>query len=261
MFSLSLGNIAGGVISIITTLVFAILAFTLAPQVAGNISSIALEGKPEGYCHTSNENLDRVIQGTPGAKAADIERAWNSADTHTDVVIRGGECGVTGLEGAVYSPQGKILMLGPNTTGTPTPNAVISNGKWQPTREVLAAGALGGLIAILFGVMGILLPAGALGFVAYLGMQLARDNFGGTGMGVVIVALIGVVVLSSVFPQIIGPLDTFYQSMDGNRYYIFSTGIGSIASTLANFLGVVLIGGLIGIGAMVWRAGRTGGEA
>ena len=47
MFSLSLGNIAGGVISIITTLVFAILAFTLAPQVAGNISSIALEGKPE----------------------------------------------------------------------------------------------------------------------------------------------------------------------------------------------------------------------
>ena len=49
--------------------------------------------------------------------------------------------------------------------------------------------------------------------------------------------------------------------MDGNRYYIFSQGIGAIASTLANFLGVVLIGGLVGIGAMVWRAGRSGGEA
>ena len=146
---------------------------------------------------------------------------------------------MTGLEGAVYSPQGKVLMLGPNTTGTPTPNAVIANGKWQPTREVLAAGALGGLIAILFGVMGILLPAGALGFVAYLGMQLARDNFGGTGMGVVIVALIGVVVLSSAsFPQIIGPLG-YLLSVNGRQQilYLLSTGIGSIASTLANFLG------------------------
>ena len=205
MFSLSLGNIAGGVISVITVVVFAILAFTLAPDIAGNISSIALEGKSEGYCKTSNENLDRVITGGVGdATRPTIEAAWNVTDAKAStVILTNPGCGIPGSTpgGFVYSPKGEIFTSAAGPGGTPATIGVIPNGTWQTSREVFVAGGLGGLIAILFGVMGILLPAGALGFVAYLGMQLARDNFGGTGMGVVIVALIGVVVLSSVFPR------------------------------------------------------------
>ena len=70
-------------------------------------------------------------------------------------------------------------------------------------------------------------------------------------------ATVAVVIIGSILPEIFEPLDAFFIALDGNRYWIYSQGIGRLGGVLGNFLGISLIGGLITLGVMLWK-GRDG---
>ena len=115
----------------------------------------------------------------------------------------------------------------------------------------------GALVTLLFGAMAILIPAGCLGFLGYLGAEMVQSSVGGGTLAVAIGATVSVVVIGAILPEIFEPLDTFVGILDGRRYLVYSTGIGQIAGVLSNFLGISIIGGLVALGALLWK-GRSG---
>ena len=92
-------------------------------------------------------------------------------------------------------------------------------------------------MTLLFGAMAILVPAGAIGFLAYTGASLASERLPGGLIGGAITAVVVVIVVGALLPQIFTPLDDLYLVMDGHRYVVFASGIGKLAGVLSNFNG------------------------
>ena len=251
----SVNNLGPVIMSIIGVGLSAIILLTFAPTIAGDISAIALQGASEGYCVINGESTDRVVKESP--TGADANASWKSVKQtpgNLHNLSKGASdttcVGSAALASATiyYTPQGEKVQPGAATAFT----AVGANG-WQEQSDSLGAGGLGTLIQLLFGAMGLMLPAGALGFMSYTGSKLVSEKFGGGLLTSALVVVVGVVVVGAILPQIIEPLDTFFLALDGNRFYIFSTGIGKLASTLGNFMGISLIAGVIALGGLLWK--------
>ena len=280
----SVGNIGPAIMTIIGVGINAIILLTFAPQVVGDVSAISLTGKTGGYCTAINgEAFDRLIAKGSHDSADD---AWNASETHVSVAEESEECragnaitkaGNAAAPTAVeyYTPQGEAFtstVVGTAGAGSWTAasgcNAHTSNGatrcyqqvgEWQAQSESLNAGGLGTLVQLLFGAMGILIPAGALGYLGMVGLELVNERIGG-GAGLnLLVVVVAVVTVGAILPQIITPLDVFFNALDGNRYYIFSTGIGRLADTIGNFMGIALIAGVITLGGLLFK-NRGGGR-
>ena len=136
----------------------------------------------------------------------------------------------------------------------------IPSGEWKNASKSLTSLAGGSLVSLLFGAMAILLPAGALGFLGYFGATIVKQQIGGGTLAVAIGATVAVVIIGSILPSIFAPLDALFIALDGNRYFIYSQGIGQLGSVLGNFLGISLIGGLITLGILLWQ-GRDGSSS
>ena len=115
-------------------------------------------------------------------------------------------------------------------------------------------------MGLIFGAMGLGIPAGAIGFLAYFGAKIVRQNVGGSPMAVAIGATVAVVIIGAILPEIFEPLDDLFIALDGNRYYVYSQGIGKLGGVLGNFLGISLVGGLVSLGVMLWQ-GRHGSSS
>ena len=292
------GSMGKSIMSIIGIGISAIILLTFAPNISGSVSGISLTGKDGGYCQLKGEAMERVVVKESTDKNAN--EAWqargdakiiveNDSDTcvtrsgvvNTSIAVTGAVADTerTTSGDSYYSPQGEELASTLTITkgGTAwTVGAVscaaaasatagtcvetLTGGEWEDQSESLQAGGLGTLISLLFGVMGLLIPAGALGYLGNVGTQLVSDKLGG-GMGTsILVVVVSVVVIGAILPQIIEPMDTFFLAMDGNRYYIFDVGLGKIAGTISNFFGIALIAGLISLGMMMWKGRSSGGS-
>ena len=286
----SVNNLGPVIMSIIGVGLSAIILLTFAPTIAGDISAIALQGKTDGYCSVNGESTDRLVKES--TSGADANTSWRAVKNTAANAIAlsvdssgcqksGGwadgtpEAAATGVQyvassdaGIYFTPQGERVSIaakgnvtaagvaaGATDAGATDAGDIISTtvGRWQEQSDSLGAGGLGTLIQLLFGAMGLMLPAGALGFMSYTGSKLVSEKFGGGLLTSALVVVVGVVVVGAILPQIIEPLDTFFLALDGNRFYIFSTGIGKLASTLGNFMGISLIAGVIALGGLLWK--------
>ena len=249
----STGSMGKSIMSIIGIGISAIILLTFAPNISGSVSGISLTGKDGGYCQLKGEAMERVsVKAAANTDKAD--KVWAQGG-HVKLVDNGGVCNTaSALEVATYyTPQGEKFTGVASEVNPP-------GGEWEAQSESLQAGGLGTLIQLLFGVMGLLIPAGALGYLGNVGTQLVSDKLGG-GMGTsILVVVVSVVVIGAILPQIIEPMDTFFLAMDGNRYYIFDVGLGKIAGTISNFFGIALIAGLISLGMMMWKGRSSGGS-
>ena len=229
--SLGLGNagdMSKTIMAIIGIGISAIILLTFAPKISGDVSQIALLGNPDGYCEVNGETFDRVI-----AKGDynNPDHAWRETGPTKQMLAETdtGLCDVAGItdvaadaSSSFFTPQGELVKVSVPTGGTA--KSTLDVGEWKPQSTALAAGGLGTLIQLLFGVMGLLIPAGALGYLGGVGADLVANRFGGGIATSILVVVVGVVVVGAILPQIIEPLDTFFAAMDGNRYYIFSVG-------------------------------------
>ena len=140
---------------------------------------------------------------------------------------------------------------------------MIDGAVWARACSASALVALGGgsLIQMLFGAMGIPMPAGAIGFLAYSGAMLVRDRIGGGTLAVAIGTTITVVIIGAILPEIFEPPDLMINVLNDHRHVIYSAGIGKLAGVLGNFLGISLVGGIIALGGMLWQNSRGGGQS
>ena len=252
----SAGSMSKTIMSIIGIGISAIILLTFAPKISGDVSGIALLGATDGYCEVQGEAMDRLTAVVVGTSSAnEIWKANSSTNTKLTQTPSADTCTAgTTTAGVYYTPQGEEATVVASTF-------LVTGGEWKPQSTALAAGGLGTLVQLLFGVMGLLIPAGALGYLGSVGADLVSNKLGGGIATSILVVVVGVVVVGAILPQIIDPLDTFFAAMDGNRYYIFSVGLGKIAGTISNFFGIALIAGVIGIGMMIWKGRGSGGSS
>ena len=244
-----IGDIAGLVGSIVGLAIAAIVLLTFAPLIAGDINGIALQSKNVCISSTGElfDRLSAIDANTSGPDATWAKGGHVALTIPTD----GSTCTGTIPAGDYYTPKGTKVTIG---TADALPAGFNTSRAASRSLTALAGGSL---VSLLFGAMAILLPAGALGFLGYFGAMIVKQQIGGGTLAVAIGATVAVVIIGSILPSIFAPLDTLFVALDGNRFYVYSQGIGTLGSVLGNFLGISLIGGLITLGVMLWQ-GRDG---
>ena len=244
----NVGNIGQLIGSVIGLGITAIVLLTFAPTVAGDVDGIFAQGK--NACMYQGERFTQVV--TAGTHTAD--EAWISG-----VITKGAEdsggCKFGTLAVKAYTPKGTEIDTSAWTDG------VLTGGEWKEPSKSVTSLAGGSLVLLLLGAMAILLPAGALGFLAFTGAEMVRGYFGGSTLAIAIGATVSVVVIGAILPEIFTPLDNLFNVMDGKRFIVYNEGIGKLAGVLSNFFAISLIGGLVALGAMLWKQHSSGDEA
>lgn len=263
-----LGDIGGMVISTLALFITAIVLITFAPGIAGDIDGLTLSATER--CEYQGERF-RWLVGPFDAAESDGAAAWSKNDPPTTYKLDKTKCetgaakasGTTttmGLTATKYYYTPKGTQIGPITESAAKGAAAQGVGVWKKANRSLTALGGGSIALLLFGAAAILVPAGCIGFLGYFGARFVASNIGGGALAVGIGATIIVVLAGSLLPQIFEPLDVFFLALDGNRYWVFSTGIGKIGEVIGQFLGISLLGGVVTLGMLLWKGVKGSGN-
>ena len=258
----SLGDIGGMVIATLALFITAIVLLTFAPGIAGDIDGLTLSATDR--CEYNGERF-RWVLGPVTTSPADGDAAWAENDPPTTAKIdtkakcetaasatNGAGTNTLGLAaGIYYTPKGTKLTFAGSET---------AKGTFKKANRSLTALGGGSIALLLFGAAAILVPAGCIGFLGYFGARFVASNIGGGALAVGIGATIIVVLAGSLLPQVFEPLDVFFLALDGNRYWVFSTGIGKIGEVIGQFLGISLLGGVVTLGMLLWKGVKGSGN-
>ena len=251
----NLGGVTKTIGGIVGIALAAIVLFTFAPIISGDVDQIAIQNT-RACVLADGERFTWLSPAFTAGQTAD--QAWEAATTATAVTIPATSTACTlatagAANNTYYTPKGTVMTEAASSAISPTATATAPS----PSLTALAGGSL---VALLMGVMGILLPAGALGFLGYTGAMLVRSYVGGSPIVTAITATVAVVIIASILPSVFTPLDTFYLAISGPRYYVFNTGLGKLSGILAEFMGLALIAGVVTLGALLWK-GRKGADS
>ena len=132
-----------------------------------------------------------------------------------------------------------------------------SANTWKKANASLTALSGGTIVLLLFSASAILVPAGAIGFLGYFGARFIASNIGGGVLSIAIGATVIVVLAGAILPEVFEPLDRLYLSLDGQRFWVYSVGIGKLGPIIGNFMGIALLGGIVTLGMLLWK-GHSG---
>ena len=266
----SLGDIGGMVIATLALFITAIVLLTFAPGIAGDIDGLTLSATDR--CEYNGERF-RWLLGPVTTSPADGDAAWAQNDPPATVKIdTEAKCEAArfglGTPGSAsqtlnyYTPKGNKIAVNVPKASSPTtqPFPAAGAGEWKKANRSLTALGGGSIALLLFGAAAILVPAGCIGFLGYFGARFVASNIGGGALAVGIGATIIVVLAGSLLPQVFEPLDVFFLALDGNRYWVFSTGIGKIGEVIGQFLGISLLGGVVTLGMLLWKGVKGSGN-
>ena len=76
-------------------------------------------------------------------------------------------------------------------------------------------------------------------------------------VSIAIGATVIVVLAGAILPEVFEPLDKLYLSLDGQRFWVYSVGIGKLGPIIGNFMGIALLGGIVTLGMLLWK-GHSG---
>ena len=253
-----LGNIGAIVGSVVGIGISAIILLTFAPGIVGDIDGFSLAGTER--CEFQGERFRWVLKAP--ATATDGEVAWaefRSGTSGYSVVKLGNSSGKcidaaatpAGAGAAAFTPKGTRL------TGTDLFKAAMTNSEWKKANASLTALSGGTIVLLLFSASAILVPAGAIGFLGYFGARFIASNIGGGVLSIAIGATVIVVLAGAILPEVFEPLDRLYLSLDGQRFWVYSVGIGKLGPIIGNFMGIALLGGIVTLGMLLWK-GHSG---
>ena len=237
-------NITSSLITTVVTFLGFIVLLHLTPMILGSMNTMAL-GEVSS-CVRQGERFDRVI-AAPATGTADD--AWRAATDHIDISnlsnTTGAVCTIAGDATSVYTPLGtKLTAVVASSVGTIT-------GSKVEARQSLYDD-YGSIQGLVWSAIGLLLPLGILGGLAYVGAAIITRITGGSVLVVGLVVVLALLVGSQLLPVLIAPLSNVKTQLSGNQYYIYDHGIGSLAKLIGGFYGLVLLGGLLsGIGSAI----------
>ncbi len=248
----SIGNIGMMVGSALGIGIAAIILLTFSPGIIGDMNGIHMFGK--NTCEVNGERFDVVVAKGTGASAK-ADGAWEAGTAITLTNCGGSH---TASDGTVtfFTPKGAEVRA------TIASNAftTISGGTAKTAAKSVKALGDGRLANLITAVMCILVPVGAIAFLAYVGGELVSGYAGGGILGRAIGVTVIVVLVGALLPEIFEPLDTLYNVLDGKRYTVFATGVGRIAGVVGDFLAISLYAGIVALGVMLWRGRSTSGD-
>ena len=256
-----LGDIGMIVGSVVGIGISAIVLLTFAPGIVGDIDGFSLAGTER--CEFQGERFRWVLKGP--STATDGEDAWAAFRTGTTgySVVKlkdsSGKCidaaaTPAGAGGVAFTPKGIRL------TGTDLFKAAMDNSEWRKANASLTALSGGTIVLLLFSASAILVPAGAIGFLGYFGARFIASNIGGGVLSIAIGATVIVVLAGAILPEVFDPLDRLYLSLDGQRFWVYSVGIGKLGPIIGNFMGIALLGGIVTLGMLLWNGHKSSGS-
>ena len=227
-----------------------ILLFSVFAMTAGGVNSIFLQTQDSGVI--GGERVDRVLAKSATVTSADAE----DADWSDHVKITEGATGevsscqvgtiASNAAGRYFTPRGtEVEVVAGATTAT---DAYVSNCDWKEPSKALSAPGTGVLVELIFSAMALGLPIGALVSVVTFGSSFVSQATGASKLMVAIGAVVVLVMAGSLLGVFVPFFDVAFNSLDGARYAMYETGIGSLAGVLGNFMGVTLAAGLIHLG-------------
>ena len=248
-----LGDIGAIVGSVVGIGISAIVLLTFAPSIVGDIDGFSLAGTDR--CELAiGERARWVLKST----VTDGEQAWaeyRSSGTGTIHTLATGATFCTATPtlatGTVFTPKGTAVTI---ATADQVP------GAWKKANESLVALSGGTIVLLLFSASAILVPAGAIGFLGYFGARFIASNIGGGVLSVAIGTTVIVVLAGAILPEVFEPLDRLYLSLDGQRFWVYSVGIGKLGPIIGNFMGIALLGGIVTLGMLLWKGHRGSGS-
>ena len=263
----SFGDISGVIGTAIGLTILSILLFTLAPTFMGAINQMYLESQNSYVLDNTGERFDKLVkqQASPNQSA---EKSWLNAAA-TDVITLGALTNGTAFDGAANKSCGtSACTAGSYFTPSGTAVTLAATGNSSPASTYrtprASTGQFGQIVVIIFQVAGLFVPIGAMGFLTRLSVDFGRAALGGgSGSGILasLLVVIGVVVVALMLPIILGSIDDFYNNVSSNRFAMYSEGIGTIARVLGNFFVIAFIGGLAGLGSLLFNGRRGVNEA
>ena len=232
-------------LAVFTNLAGAINTWFLLTEDAGVVNGERLD-RVVGHAssESANEAWDGVTEGTVSGSQ------YTAANGHYYKLVKAGstECKLSGTtnnnsgahSGTAYTPSGEPVATSRATTAT---SVKVDGCKWDPESQ-LFQGILGGLIKIILNAAGLGLPIGAI-----LALSAYGTGFMGK-MGIspllgVIVMVIGFLLVSGLLSAFVPFIDAALQSLDGDRFAMYESGLGSLGETIGNFWGVTLVAGLL----------------
>jgi len=265
-----IGMIVGSVIGIG---IAAIVLLTFGPGIVGDIDNIGLNGTDR--CVYKGEQFRWILRiGTNSP--ADGAAAWAAysdgasgytvqkveAATNCVVYTKGGT-GAAVFE-TVYTPKGTKLTNAWTPTKVDHATNFVTPGfaaapAWKKANRSLTALSGGSIALLLFSAAAILVPAGGIGFLSYFGARFLAENIGGGVLSIAIGATVIVVLAGAILPEVFDPLDDLFLAIDGNRFWVYSVGIGKLGPIIGQFLGIAILGGIVNLGMLLWKGHGNSG--
>ena len=257
-----LGDIGAIVGSVVGIGISAIVLLTFAPAIVGDIDGFSLAGTDR--CEVSNGERARWVLQAPVA-ATNGEDAWAEFRSSTSgyaivklSALAAGGCAVdtafTAATHNAFTPKGTLITISADIAK----GAALSGANtWKKANASLTALSGGTIVLLLFSASAILVPAGAIGFLGYFGARFIASNIGGGVLSIAIGATVIVVLAGAILPEVFEPLDKLYLSLDGQRFWVYSVGIGKLGPIIGNFMGIALLGGIVTLGMLLWK-GHSG---
>lgn len=248
----SIGNIGMMVGAALGIGIAAIILLTFAPSIIGDMNGIHMFGK--NTCEVNGERIDVVVaKGTH--KTADAAWTAGTAVAVSDCTAAADATNI-GSNTKFYTPKGAEV------TAAVASNAItgFTGGTAKTAAKSVKALGDGRLANLITAVMCILVPVGAIAFLAYVGGELVSGYAGGGILGRAIGVTVIVVLVGALLPEIFTPLDNLYNVLDGKRYTVFASGVGRIAGVVGDFLAISLYAGIVALGVMLWKGRSTSGD-
>ena len=223
-----------------------------------------------------NNNVDNVWQGVTavaGPPAAVGETATALSKTiayKLGETAGGGDCEIDAFGGTAgtdleagnhtfYSPIGSevtVTIVGAVAGGTA---GVVGGCDWSDAGSVFKSGGLGGLVEIILQAAGLAPPIALLFALGSFGTSFMK-NMGSHPILAAVMTVIMLLLVATLLNTFVPFLTGAFEAIDGNRFLMFSDGLGAVSIVIGNFYGVVVVSSMMMIAWQVVKHLRGGGD-
>ena len=257
-----IGMIVGSVIGIG---IAAIVLLTFGPGIVGDIDNIGLNGT--NRCVSNGEQFRWLLVAPAAAtNGADAWAEQSAGTTGYSIVKVSQKSGATTCQNdTVIAKDAKLFTPKGNphtaisTSAEVAADTAITGSEWKKANRSLTALSGGSIALLLFSAAAILVPAGGIGFLSYFGARFLAENIGGGVLSIAIGATVIVVLAGAILPEVFDPLDDLFLAIDGNRFWVYSVGIGKLGPIIGQFLGIAILGGIVNLGMLLWKGHGNSG--
>ena len=255
---MNMSGFTTAVVGLIVGALILMVALQVYPMVVDIGNDIHLMTKNGGVWEVNGKRFDRVAFKTADkTKPEQFDSTDWVTPTGTNVIACPAEA----------TPAGTLILPGGSEVSHPlcaSSASTITDGKVaSPVRFLQKNTSLISIVVQAVALLLSLAPLGMLGGVGY--MFLGRFSTGMSTMSRVITAVIGVVIGGTVLVTFVDFIDIAYSAIDGARFTVFASGLGSLANVITDFWGVLFIismlvlGGVFSFQGYKSYKGRSGG--